>query len=91
MTSDGGVTWRLVKGLSGYRSAVAYVPGITTPTIVALGPSGSDCSTDDGRSWNQLEGPGFDTLSFARGKSVGWGAGAKGSLGHLMFTAVLRP
>ena len=27
VTSDGGVTWTLVKGLSGFRSVVAYVPG----------------------------------------------------------------
>ncbi len=83
MTNDGGVTWTLVKGLSGYRSAVAYVPGAKTPTLVAVGPSGSDYSTDDGRTWKQLDGPGFDTLSFARGKGVGWGAGAKGTLYRL--------
>src|SRR6185503_18202898 len=38
VTSDGGVTWTLVKGLSGFRSVVAYVPGLKTPTLVALGP-----------------------------------------------------
>ncbi|HEX6650431.1 MAG TPA: hypothetical protein VF075_12860, partial [Pyrinomonadaceae bacterium] len=30
VTSDGGVTWTLVKGLSGFRSVVAYVPGTKT-------------------------------------------------------------
>jgi photosystem II stability/assembly factor-like uncharacterized protein len=83
ITSDAGVTWTLVNGLSGYRSAVAYVPGAKTPALVAVGPSGSDYSTDDGRTWKQLEGPGFDTVSFARGKVIGWGAGAKGTLFRL--------
>lgn len=51
VTRDGGVTWNLVKGLSGYRSAVAYVPGNHPPSLVAVGPSGVDYSTDDGRTW----------------------------------------
>lgn len=85
VTDDGGVTWTLVKGLSGFRSAVRYVPGRSTPALVAVGPSGSDYSTDDGRNWTRLEGPGFDTLSFARAKAVGWGAGAKGIIGRLSF------
>ncbi len=86
MTRDGGVTWTLAKGLSGFRSAVAYVPGKRTRVIVAVGPLGTDYSMDDGRTWMVLEGPGFDTLSFARGKAIGWGAGARGILGRLMFT-----
>jgi len=93
LTNDGGETWTLVKGLSGYRSAVAYVPGPTqsrqASMLVAVGPSGADYSTDDGRTWKQIEGPGFDTLSFvhARGGSwpIGWAAGAGGSIGKLMF------
>ena len=91
LTSDGGATWTLVKGLSGYRSVVAYVPGfalvsgVKTPTLVAIGPSGADYSTDDGRTWMPLAGPGFDTLSFARGRAIGWAAGAGGSLGKLTF------
>ena len=81
VTNDGGITWTLVKGLSGFRSVVAYVPG--TKTLVALGPSGGDYSTDDGRTWKPISGPGFDTFSFVRGKSVGWGAGANGAVGRL--------
>jgi photosystem II stability/assembly factor-like uncharacterized protein len=85
VTNDGGVTWTLVKGLSGFRSVVAYVPGAKTPTLVALGPSGGDYSTDDGRTWTPITGPGFDTFSFVPGKQIGWGAGAKGQIGRLNF------
>jgi len=81
VTSDGGVTWTLVKGLSGFRSVVRYVPG--TKTLVAVGPSGGDYSTDDGQTWKPIGGPGFDTLSFAPRKSIGWGAGAEGRIGRL--------
>lgn len=85
VTDDGGVTWKLVKGLSGYRSVVAYVPGMKTPALVALGPSGGDYSLDDGQTWQPIEGPGFDTFSFIPRKVTGWGAGANGALGKLMF------
>lgn len=84
-TSDGGVTWTLAKGLNGFRSAVAYVPGMETRTLLAVGPSGADYSVDDGRTWIQLEGPGFDTLSFGRNERVAWAAGARGILGRLLF------
>jgi photosystem II stability/assembly factor-like uncharacterized protein len=83
VTSDGGATWTLVSGLSGFRSAVAYVPG--SKTLVAVGPAGGDYSNDDGKTWTSLEGPGFDTLSFARGKSVAWASGAQGILARLTF------
>jgi photosystem II stability/assembly factor-like uncharacterized protein len=89
VTSDGGATWKLVRGLSGFRSAVAYVPSAsrrTAPALVAVGPTGTDYSTDDGRTWMPLEGPGFDTLSFARGRPIAFGAGARGSIGKLTFT-----
>ncbi len=86
VTSDGGITWTLVKGLSGFRSVVAYVPGMKTPALIAVGPSGGDYSLDDGRTWQPIDGPGFDTFTFARGKQVGWGAGAGGKLGKLTFS-----
>ena len=83
ITSDGGATWSLVKGLSGFRSVVAYLPG--TASLIALGPSGGDYSTDDGHTWTRIEGPGVDTFSFARGQRFGWGAGARGIIGRLSW------
>ncbi|PYS72611.1 MAG: hypothetical protein DMF69_07130 [Acidobacteria bacterium] len=83
LTSDGGATWDLATGLNGFRSVVAYVPG--TKTMIAIGPAGSDYSVDDGRTWKPIEGGGFDTFSFVPGKAIGWGGGAKGSLGFLTF------
>ncbi|MDT4966993.1 MAG: hypothetical protein QOJ64_1730 [Acidobacteriota bacterium] len=89
ITDDGGVTWTLVQGLSGFRSAVAYVPsernGGKVPMLIAVGPSGSDFSIDDGRTWTKLSGSGFDTLSFVPGKSIAWAAGARGSIGRLTW------
>lgn len=87
VTRDGGATWKLTKGLSGFRSVIAYVPG--SRSLLAVGPSGTDYSNDDGRSWKPVAGPGFDTLSLTRTRPrhpiVGWGAGAGGSLGRLSF------
>ena len=83
ITSDGGQTWKLVKGLTGFRSVVTYVPG--TRALVAIGPAGSDYSVDDGHTWTQIAGTGFDTFSFARGERLGWGAGARGAIGRLTF------
>jgi photosystem II stability/assembly factor-like uncharacterized protein len=85
ITNDGGATWKLVKGLSGFRSVVAYVPRTKMPALVAIGPSGGDCSLDDGLTWNPIEGRGFDTFSFVPQKAVGWGAGVNGAIGKLLF------
>jgi photosystem II stability/assembly factor-like uncharacterized protein len=82
VTSDGGQTWSLVKGLRGFRSVVAYVPG-SKSSFIAIGPQGGDVSSDDGRTWSALPDPGFDTFSFVRGKTLGWGSGARGSIGRL--------
>lgn len=82
-SSDGGATWQLVKGVTGFRSVVAFLPGTETP--IALGPSGGDFSTVDGYHWSPLKGPGFDSFSFARGQKIGWGAGARGAIGKFTW------
>ncbi|MFN8062510.1 MAG: hypothetical protein U0Q12_25385 [Vicinamibacterales bacterium] len=83
-TDDGGASWALVAthGLSGFRSLVAHVPG-TASTWLAVGPTGADLSTDDGRTWSPIGGPGYHTFAFAPGRRTGWGAGAKGRVGSL--------
>jgi photosystem II stability/assembly factor-like uncharacterized protein len=88
ITSDGGKTWTLVRerALSGFRSAVKFVPG-TKMSLVAVGPQGSDTSEDDGKTWAPLASPsplpGFDALSFAPGEKVGWASGNRGALARL--------
>lgn len=83
LTDDGGATWSLAQGLSGFRSVVAFVP--RTKILIAIGPAGGDYSNDGGKTWAPLSGPGFDTFSFARGQKFGWGAGARGAIGRLRF------
>ena len=80
-TTDGGATWMLVKGRrpSGFRSAVAYVPGTRGPMLVAVGPSGSDYSDDNGASWVSLGATGFHAVSFA-GRDAGWAVGEGGRI-----------
>jgi photosystem II stability/assembly factor-like uncharacterized protein len=81
ITTDGGATWTPVKGLSGFRSVVAYVP--KTKTLIAVGPSGADRSLNDGRSWTPIQGPGFHAFSIAPSGRFGWGVGEKGTIARL--------
>jgi photosystem II stability/assembly factor-like uncharacterized protein len=84
ITTDGGKSWTAVKGLSGFRSVVAYVTR-DGQSVIAVGPSGSDFSSDRGQTWSPIAGPGFHTFSIAPSGKVGFGVGEKGSAGKLSF------
>ncbi len=52
-TTDGGKNWTASPTTPhGYRSAVAYDD--KTKTWIAVGPNGTDISTDDGRNWRPV-------------------------------------
>ena len=86
VTSDGGRTWQAVKGLSGFRSVVAYLPGASPPTLIALGPQGADQSTDDGRTWTPVTGAtGLHTFAVSPRGRIGWGAGENGRIVRLTY------
>ena len=82
-TTDGGATWTPVTGLSGFRSAVAYLSP-DGRLVVAVGPSGSDVSQDGGATWTRIEGPGFHTLAIAPRSMIAFAAGEKGLVGKLL-------
>lgn len=73
-TKDGGKTWKLSKGLNGYRSGVDFVD---KKTIIAVGSSGSDLSTDGGKNWKNLDKENYNAVR-AKGRNAIWAVGAKG-------------
>lgn len=79
ITSDGGRTWKLVKGPlpGGFRSGVAYAPGASM--LVTVGPLGSDYSLDGGASWAPIGGAGYHAISFAQ-SGAGWAVGEGGRI-----------
>ncbi|HJQ30890.1 MAG TPA: hypothetical protein VJ866_01850 [Pyrinomonadaceae bacterium] len=89
VTSDGGRTWRAVEGADrpgGYRSCVARVPTMNAergPTLVAVGPSGSDFSVDGGRTWKTLGAEGFHAVSVAPRGDAAWAVGEDGRVARL--------
>jgi photosystem II stability/assembly factor-like uncharacterized protein len=90
-TTDGGRTWTLGCRLPGFRSAIAYVPVGKSYVLVAVGPSGSDYSLDDGDSWVHMGDAGFHAFSVAIRSAVGWAAGEKGSLARFDARALRLP
>jgi len=84
MTSDGGKTW--VKRTSpALRTGVwggVYVPGATRPTVVAVGPTGSVWSHDDGVTWTPIDSLNYWSVGFASPRA-GWAIGTQGRITKL--------
>ena len=80
VTSDGGQNWKLSRGPrpAGYRSGAAFVAPLT---IIAVGTSGSDVSTDDGASWTRLDGENYNSVAARNG--VVYAVGPKGRVARL--------
>jgi photosystem II stability/assembly factor-like uncharacterized protein len=80
-TSDSGRSWALVPGAPAeYRSGATWVDG---HTAIAVGPSGSDVSTDHGSTWTRFDGGSFDTADCARPNAC-WASGEQGRAAYLV-------
>jgi photosystem II stability/assembly factor-like uncharacterized protein len=75
-TKDGGQTWTAGKGLSGYRSAVAY---IDSRILIAVGTNGTDISRDRGATWKKIGSENLNSVA-ARGKAAVWAVGPAGKV-----------
>ncbi|HWC77203.1 MAG TPA: hypothetical protein VG778_07070 [Blastocatellia bacterium] len=81
ITRDGGRTWHLSASMpGGYRSCVAYLPGSRGLNLLAVGPSGSDFSSDRGATWSRVGAEGFHALSFSNSGRAGWAVGENGRI-----------
>lgn len=73
-TTDGGETWKIASGLTGYRSGVTY---LDRKTIIAVGTNGSDITRDGGKTWKKIGDENLNAVQ-AKGKQAVWAAGPKG-------------
>ena len=81
VTRNGGKRWKLVEGLNGYRSGVAYV---NKNTVVAVGSNGSDISYDRGTTWKRLDGGNYNAVQSMGMKST-WVVGPRGMVARLVL------
>jgi photosystem II stability/assembly factor-like uncharacterized protein len=80
-TRNGGSSWELVPSApSEYRSGATWVNG---HTVIAVGPSGSDVSTDAGQSWQRFDDGSLHTTDCASPSSC-WASGADGRVAYLV-------
>jgi photosystem II stability/assembly factor-like uncharacterized protein len=88
-TTDGGKTWALVGStrLRGFRSGVVFVSGSAGRHAVAVGPAGTDRSTDGGRTWRPTDETGFHAIAVDRAGTTLWAAGEQGRVGRLPAAA----
>jgi photosystem II stability/assembly factor-like uncharacterized protein len=80
-TSDGGSSWSLLPSAPAeYRSGATWLDG---HTVLAVGPSGSDVSTDSGATWERFDDGSLDTVDCASPTAC-WAAGANGRVAYLV-------
>ncbi|WP_200304232.1 WD40/YVTN/BNR-like repeat-containing protein [Streptomyces adelaidensis] len=81
-TGDAGRTWTsAAQPPPAYRSGVSWLPHSRT-TAIAVGPTGTDLTTDGGRTWRTVDTGSYDTVDCAPDRSC-WAAGEKGRVARL--------
>lgn len=80
ITDDSGRHWRVPGGNppGGYRSAVAVLNLNFEAHYVAVGPTGTDISSDWGNSWRTIDGTSFNAVAFSDDGLGGWAVGGQG-------------
>ncbi|MFF7448913.1 MULTISPECIES: WD40/YVTN/BNR-like repeat-containing protein [unclassified Streptomyces] len=82
VTRDGGRSWGLAATPPpAYRSGVAWLPHSRTAAL-AVGPTGTDLTTDAGRTWHTVDTGSYDTVDCTPDLGC-WAAGEKGRVARL--------
>ncbi|MBL1100935.1 WD40/YVTN/BNR-like repeat-containing protein [Streptomyces coffeae] len=86
VTGDGGYRWTTAEQPpSAYRSGVTWLP-YSRRAALAVGPTGTDLTTDAGRTWRTVDTGSYDTVDCAPDLGC-WAAGEKGRIARLGPTA----
>ncbi|KUN23454.1 oxidoreductase [Streptomyces antibioticus] len=82
VTGDGGRSWQpAATPPPAYRSGVAWLPRSRTAAL-AVGPTGTDLTTDGGRTWRTVDTGSYDTVDCTPDLGC-WAAGEKGRVARL--------
>ncbi|MET8806463.1 oxidoreductase [Streptomyces sp. NPDC004546] len=82
VTGDGGRTWApAATPPPAYRSGAAWLPHSRTVAL-AVGPTGTDLTTDAGRTWRTIDTGSYDTVDCTPDLSC-WAAGEQGRVARL--------
>ena len=71
------------QGPGGYRSGVVYFSKLKW--LIAVGPAGSDYSTDGGISWQSIAADCFHAVKTGQADGSVWASGAKGKIAKLNY------
>ena len=83
-TRNGGRTWTTSATVPGeYRSGATFIG--SGPRALAVGPTGSDISYDNGKTWTGFDTGSFDAVLCAPDHSC-WASGATGRVAKLSWT-----
>lgn len=66
----------------GYRSGLTFFT--RKKLIIAVGPSGSDLSKDEGRNWENFSSTGYHAVKVSRDQKSVWASGSDGRIGVLI-------
>ncbi|WP_159775193.1 WD40/YVTN/BNR-like repeat-containing protein [Streptomyces sp. HM190] len=81
-TGEGGRCWTpAAHPPPAYRSGVAWLPH-SRRAALAVGPTGTDLTTDGGRTWRTVDTGSFDTVDCTPDRGC-WAAGEKGRVARL--------
>lgn len=80
VSKDRGMNWSLIDDYVEFRSCVQFIDGM----YIAVGPSGTSYSFNDGMTWNPIGVIGFHTLSIGNSKRSIWAAGEDGKVAKLI-------
>ncbi|WLW58345.1 WD40/YVTN/BNR-like repeat-containing protein [Streptomyces sp. YU58] len=81
-TGDGGADWQsATTPVPAYRSGVAWLPHSRTAAL-AVGPTGTDLTTDAGRTWRTVDEGSYDTVDCTPDLGC-WAAGEQGRVARL--------
>lgn len=81
--SEGKEWVTIQKSPSGYRSGVIYFPKLKW--VLAVGPGGSDFSSDGGINWLNFSKEGFHSIRLGHAEGSVWASGSNGKIGRLSF------